>query len=210
MRRTLTLCLLLCLWPASAHAGLLTITTRPAPAILAGDGSLSLTADLATISGSQTPLHPAQIFPTVGGTVTLQLGPSVAGTLDTGLTWSTGSITVFGNGHVLDSETLGRTVLAPRTDLAGLPFFAFDATPFSSTLAPELAAFFGVFANGSSLLGGNFRVVDGVLTAPQGIQAGGIVFDLPPGSVPEPGSLVLLALGLAAAAIRAPRPRRPR
>lgn len=203
MRIRLTLiALFICLWPcATARAGLLVINSQPAPVVLAGDGSLSLVADLAFITGNQTPLHGSQLFPTTGGTVDLEFGPSVSGTLATGLTWSSGTVTVFGNGHVLDRETLGSTTLAPRTDLNGLPFWAFDATPFSSTLAPELAAFFGVSPFASSMLGGNLQFVNGVLTAPNGIQAGGIVFALPAGAVPEPGSLALLAVGLAVVAI---------
>jgi PEP-CTERM motif len=211
-RSMLTICLILCAAPC-ATAGpalpLLLIDSVQAPVTLGSDGSLSLVAGLASVTGDGTPLHDFGGFPVSGGSVALSFGPATSGTLATGFFYSGGTLTLTGNGtgHVLVGETFGPTELAPRTDTLGQPFYVFDTIPGSSTLAPELAAFFGVRTAGSSMLAGSLQSVGGVLTAVGGIQAGGVVTPLPAtGAVPEPASVLLLAVGLAVAAWLRPRP----
>ena len=198
--------------PARADFAAILVDSRPSPVTLAADGSLSLTAPLSLVSGDGTPAHDFQPFAVANGSLTIAFGPATSGTLATGLTWSSGTITVTGNGHVLESGTVGPTVLTPHPGPGGVPFYSVDATPAPATLAPELAAFYGVYPSALASLGGNLQSVDGVLTATGGVDVTAVAVPLPAGAVPGPASLLLLAAGLAMAAIhpgadRGPRPR---
>ena len=204
MFRSMTMLLILGLAPcaaARADFAAILVDSRPSPVTLAGDGSLSLTAPLSLVSGDGTPQHNFQSFAVANGSLTIAFGPATSGTLATGLAWSSGTLTVTGNGHVLESGTFGHAELDVRTQADGGIFYALSAGPGSATLAPELAAFYGVFPSASISLASNLQSVNGVLTATGGVDVTDVVTPLPAGAVPGPASVLLLAAGLAMAAI---------
>jgi hypothetical protein len=206
------------MFPATSRAGFVQFEADGGSAATFGpDGSLHVVdTNAVLIRGVMTPLNANGAVFVEDTTFTLNLGPLISGSADTGYSFAgggdftiTGRKTFGGPLLTLASAPLGAFNLIRVVGDGGVIHYELDPsisppTAVVVTMDPSIGAFYGVFPFGVGGIGGNFEFgVNGQLMS-LGLTSDVFALDAPPppSSVPEPGSALMVVLAMGGVAVR--------